>query len=305
MRTNWRIKEWKGNPPSGLGWKKDDIFKFENNGTFSKLPSDGNTHNWHWIVGSKDSDTPVGISIDGYEFGWETWGSGLWTLYYPRTKPENPSWIINLDGIGNNEEQNDEKPSNTGKYTAVDLGLSVKWATCNVGASKPEEYGDYFAWGETTTKTYYEWSTYKLCESSETSMLKYCTSSNYGKVDNKSTIELADDAAHVNWGGSWRMPTRIEYDELCKKCIWTWTTRGGVMGYEVTSRSNGNSIFLPAAGVFGEELLSYVGSDGYYWTSSLDTGHSFGAYRLDFNSKRGDTDGCERYYGLSVRAVCP
>lgn len=196
-----------------------------------------------------------------------------------------------------------ESDDNSHEY--VDLGLSVKWATMNVGASKPEDYGDYFAWGETTTKTTYDWSTYKWCNGSESTMTKYCTSSDYGIVDNKTTLELTDDAARANWGGSWRMPTTAEQDELRNNCTWTWTTQGGVNGYKVTSKTNGNFIFLPAAGFRGGGSLDDAGSGGYYWSSSLGESYSFGAYYLSFSS-----DNVSWYYGLrgdgqSVRAVCP
>ena len=187
----------------------------------------------------------------------------------------------------------------------VDLGLSVKWATCNVGASKPEEYGDYFAWGETTPKSTYDFSTYKYCNGSFDSQTKYNTESSYGTVDNKTTLELSDDAARANWGGSWRMPTRAELDELREKCTWTWTTQNGVSGYKVTSKINGKSIFLPAAGCRNDSSLNSAGSYGLYWSSSLDTGYPYYAYELYFNSDYVDWDNDYRYYGQSVRPVCP
>ncbi|MBR4118878.1 MAG: hypothetical protein IKK64_02225, partial [Bacteroidales bacterium] len=191
----------------------------------------------------------------------------------------------------------------------VDLGLSVKWATCNVGATTPEEYGNYYAWGETTPKTTsYDWITYKWCNGDKYSMTKYCTSSNYGTVDNKTTLELTDDAAHVNWGGSWRMPTYEELEELMdtNNCTWNWTTQNGVRGYKVTSKKNGNSIFLPAAGYRSNSNLNSAGSYGYYWSSSLYTSSSSSsfAYYLDFISGNVDWDYFYRYYGRSVRAVC-
>ena len=189
----------------------------------------------------------------------------------------------------------------------VDLGLSVKWATCNVGATTPEEYGDYFAWGETQPKDCYVWSTYKYCNGSRNTMTKYCIDPDYGTVDNKTTLELTDDAARVNWGGKWRMPTKAEYDELMNttNCTWTWTTQNGVKGYKVTSKKNGNSIFLPAAGYRYVYGLYYAGSYGYYWSSSLNTSYSGDAYGVYFNSDRVGWDSNYRYYGHSVRAVCP
>ena len=194
---------------------------------------------------------------------------------------------------------------NTGNHEYVDLGLSVKWATCNVGANKPEEYGDYFAWGETEPKSTYSWSTYKWCNGSYDTQTKYCTNSSYGTVDNRTVLDKEDDAASVNWGGSWRMPTKAEQDELRQQCTWTWTTQNGVNGYKVTSKSNGNSIFLPAAGYRDDSSLNYAGSGGYYWSGSLYTDYPTSAYVLYFGSDYVGWYGYNRYYGLSVRPVCP
>lgn len=184
---------------------------------------------------------------------------------------------------------------------AVDLGLSVKWADMNVGASKPEDYGEYFAWGETDPKEVYNWSTYKWCNGSYDSQTKYCIESIFGTVDNKTTLDPEDDVAHVNWGGSWRMPTKAEQDELRNNCTWTWTTQNGVNGYKVVGL-NGNSLFLPAAGYRYEDSLRGVGSEGYYWSSSLGTSSS--AYDLNFYSGNVDWYFSYRGYGLSVRPVC-
>ena len=191
-------------------------------------------------------------------------------------------------------------------YEWVDLGLSVKWATCNVGATKPEEYGDYFAWGETQPKSTYDWGTYKYCNGSPTSLTKYCTDSYYGTIDNKTTLELSDDAARANWGGSWRMPTDAELTELREQCTWTWTTQNGVYGYKVTSKKSGytnKSIFLPEAGCRYEwSLGSAVG--GYYWSSSLYTDYPSNAWDVAFDSDYVYWDDNNRYYGFSVRPVC-
>ena len=184
----------------------------------------------------------------------------------------------------------------------VDLGLSVKWATCNVGASSPEEFGCYFAWGETTPKTTYDWSTYKWCNGSYDTMTKYCTNPNYGTVDDKTVLDKEDDAAAVNMGGSWRMPTKAEQDELRTECSWTWTTLNGINGYNVEG-SNGNSIFLPAAGYRGNSDLNGAGSSGYYWSSSLNTGRSGYAFSLYFHSGLVGWYYNYRCYGLSVRGV--
>lgn len=193
-------------------------------------------------------------------------------------------------------------------YEYVDLGLSVKWATCNVGATKPEDYGDYFAWGETQPKSTYNWSTYKWCNGSYNTLTKYCTNSDYGTYDGKSTLELADDAARAKWGGSWRMPTKEEQDELCDNCTWEWTTQNGVKGYKVTSKKKGytkNSIFLPAAGYRDGSSLSSVGSDGYYWSSSLSTNYPDAVLCLYFNSSNVCWSSSIRDEGRSVRPVCP
>ena len=186
----------------------------------------------------------------------------------------------------------------------VDLGLSVKWATCNVGASSPEEYGGYYAWGETEEKENYSWSTYKWCKGSYDTMTKYCTSSSYGSVDKKTVLAPEDDVAHVKWGGNWRMPTRAEQDELREKCKWEWTTVNGVSGYKVTSKKNGNSIFLPAAGCRHGTGVGYRGSDGNFWSSSLSSSYSGSACYLLFGSGGRGWYNYYRYYGHSVRPVC-
>ena len=189
---------------------------------------------------------------------------------------------------------------------AVDLGLpsGLKWASCNVGATAPEEFGGYYAWGETEEKSNYSWSTYKYCNGTYNSMTKYCTSSSYGTVDNKTTLEAGDDVASVKWGGNWRMPTTEEQQELINNCTWTWTTLNGVNGYRVTG-PNGNSIFLPAAGYRGSTGALRQGSDGYYWSSSFYGSLSYPAYYLCFRSGYCDWHSLNRYYGHSVRPVCP
>ena len=186
---------------------------------------------------------------------------------------------------------------------AVDLGLSVKWASCNVGATSPEEYGGYYAWGETEEKSDYSWSTYKYCNGTYDSMTKYCTSSSYGTVDNKTTLEPEDDVASVKWGGNWRMPTTEEQQELIDKCTWEWTTLNGVNGYRVTG-PNGNSIFLPGAG-YRDGAGVYEGSAGNCWSSSLGSSSSNNAYFLAFFSPTYYRYSYYRYDGLTVRPVCP
>ena len=184
----------------------------------------------------------------------------------------------------------------------VDLGLSVKWATCNVGASSPEDYGGYYAWGEIEEKSNYDWSTYKWCNGSYDTQTKYCTSSSYGTVDNKTVLDPEDDVAHVKWGGTWRMPTLDEQKELLNKCTWTWTTQNGVNGYKVTG-PNGNSIFLPAAGYRYGSGAYHRGSYGYYWSSSLYSNGSYYAFYLYFYSGNHYWYYYSRFNGHSVRPV--
>ncbi|MCQ2245851.1 MAG: DUF1566 domain-containing protein [Bacteroidaceae bacterium] len=180
----------------------------------------------------------------------------------------------------------------------VDLGLSVKWATCNVGASKPEDYGGYYAWGETSTKSEYTWGNCFDCfDDSGDSWSVY-------KIGGKTKLEpnSGHDTARQNWGGTWRMPTIKELEELNSKCTWKWTTKGGHNGYVVTG-PNGNMIFLPAAG-YRYGTSSYgVGEDGYYWSSTLSSSDSNYAQGLYFDSGNHGTDYYCRRDGQSVRPV--
>ena len=183
----------------------------------------------------------------------------------------------------------------------VDLGLSVKWATCNMGATKPEKFGDYYAWGETEEKEKYYWGTYKWCNGSETTLTKYCTDSSYGIIDNKILLEPEDDVAYVKWGSYWHIPTKEEFDELQEKCDWQCTALHGIRGYKVTSKTNGKSIFLPAAGDYEYNTSNNAGR---YWTSSLYTSDKayYANFYIDFASC--DIDKYSRYDGFSIRPVC-
>ena len=185
----------------------------------------------------------------------------------------------------------------------VDLGLpsGTLWATCNVGANSPEEYGDYFAWGETKGKADYSWSTYKYCDESAGKLMKYCTHSDYGFVDGKTKLDLEDDAATANWGSEWKTPSKAQWEELLDKdnVTRTWTTLNDVNGYLFTSKSNGHSIFIPSAGGRVGTSSSNVGSSAYYWSCSLHTDISF--YACFFCSSYMLNE--ERYCGLTVRPV--
>lgn len=218
---------------------------------------------------------------------------------------QTPVSVSISDDCSQNGKTTELRPSGTENgYTWVNMGLSVKWATMNVGATTPTDYGNYYAWGETATKSNYSNSTYKYCNGSSSSMTKYCTSSSWGTVDNKTTLEPADDAAHVNWGGNWRTPTDAEWAELRTQCTWTWTTQSGVKGYRVTA-TNGNSIFLLAAGYRYDTDVVDAGSSGVYLSSSVDTNTSDCAYRVYFNSSNVGSYVSFRYLGSSVRPVCP
>ena len=207
---------------------------------------------------------------------------------------------------------------NANGYEYVDLGLpsGTLWATMNVGADSPEDYGDYFAWGETQPKDYYYWNSYKWMTdgmSSWSGVNKYTFAdgqtsgvwyNSNGEFigDNKTILELSDDAANASWGGDWRMPTKEDQDELRNECTWTWTINNGIKGYTVTG-PNENSIFLPAAGDRYDSDLDDAGYYGYYWSSSLSTSDSVGAYYLYFGSDYVDWGYYYRYFGHSVRAV--
>ena len=190
---------------------------------------------------------------------------------------------------------------NDGKHEGheyVDLGLSVKWATCNVGATSPEEYGDYFAWGETSTKeTYYK-------DNCPTYGLSISQLQSQGYIDSEGNLASQYDAATANWGGKWRMPTNYELGELRDECIWTWTMQNGVEGCNVKGPS-GNSIFLPAAGSRGVLSLGYAGSNGLYWGSTpTDSSYYGSVYSLYFVSGLQGMDGnYRRDLGHSVRPV--
>lgn len=191
------------------------------------------------------------------------------------------------------------------EYVDLDLPSGLLWATCNVGAKTPEGYGGYFAWGETAPKSIYSWATYKYCLGSEGVMTKYCLDSSLGEVDNKAILDPSDDAAHVLWGGDWRMPTNEEMEELVAECTWVWKTQSEINGYLVSSKRNGNSIFLPAADCLAESLINCAGSNGMYWTSSLETSYSVSAYHFCFYSdNRYYPESGPRYVGCTIRPVC-
>ena len=195
-------------------------------------------------------------------------------------------------------------------YEWIDLGLSVKWATCNIGASKPEEFGDYYAWGETSTKSNYTWENYRFRISGNSSenvkFSKYNTQSDRGTVDNRTVLEMSDDIARQKWGGGWRIPTKEEFQELIDNCIWTWSAQVG--GYKVTSKKSGYTdcfIFLPASGCLADKTMHAPGSHGFYWYSSLNTSSPYFAWDLCIHPNVYSIVSTHpRYYGFSIRPVC-
>ena len=233
-------------------------------------------------------------AIDAYNRGEYDYAKGLFQsakedCIETPTNNDIDSWINKCSSAKREQtklkQQSVSKTTQMGTHNGhdyVDLGLSVKWATCNVGAPKPEQYGAYFAWGEVEPKGAYSWKTYKhavydINGFSDYRIIKYC------EKDNKIVLDPEDDAATINWGGKWRMPTKNEQNELFVKCKWVWTTLNGVNGYRVIG-PNGNSIFLSAAGYIREGTLNEAGSFGYYWSNSLYSNIPDHAYIVYFKS---------------------
>lgn len=249
-----------------------------------------------------EGEEPKILSKKGCSFTWlDQQGNGLLLLFFDNA--------ASLYVIPSNKTKTTASSRVNNSHEYVDLGLSVKWATCNVGASRPEEYGDYFAWGETSPKSDYSWSTLKYCSGytdENVRFSKYVTDYKYGSIDNKTRLEYDDDVAHVKWGGSWRMPTVDEIEELINKCTWRLTTKNDKQGYLVTSTVNGKSIFLPLAGENSDTRLAGLGKNAHYWSSTLLSANPRASRCLYMGSdgkcfKTVDYRNC----GLSIRPVCP
>ena len=215
--------------------------------------------------------------------------------------------LLGLFAVSCNKEKITEIPIIDGDGDWVDLGLpsGLLWATRNVGATSPEDYGDYFAWGETTPKSVYDWTTYIYCNGAYTQLTKYCYNSGFGFngfTDTLTILQPDDDAAAANYGG--RTPTKEEWEELMDNTTSQWTTLNGVNGRLFTS-SNGNSLFLPAAGLHYYDSLYETGGGGEYWSSSISpNGQSLYAWSFDFTSGIQHMYSSSRTHGSSVRAVC-
>ena len=248
-----------------------------------------------------DGKIKTGSSLGEYTFSVDGLDAG--TTYYYR------AYVMIDDavcyGSACQETTFGKSPQIINGHRFVDLGLpsGLLWATCNVGAITAADDGNFYAWGETTTKENYDWDTYK-----------YGTSSNltkYNKTDGKTVLDKEDDAAYVNWGSPCRMPTKAEFAELSDldNCRWTWTSMttssgSSISGYKVTSKKNGNSIFLPASGYRYGGYLSGHGSYGDYWSSTLDDSNVSYAYDLDFSSSYYySVSSYYRYVGFAVRPV--
>ena len=213
--------------------------------------------------------------------------------------------IVVVFALGCTKEEASSNSYNGHEY--VDLGLpsGTLWATCNVGATTSEGYGDCLAWGETKTKIDYDWNTYKYCNGGFDNLIKYCTDANCGYngfTDNLTILQPEDDAATANWGKGWRMPTYDDWDELFQNTTNAWITQNGVNGRRFTG-SNGNSLFLPAAGLKEGDKYYYVGKSGYYWLSSSYAAGSYSAWIINFSSHPCGKNWYPRFYGLSIRPV--
>ena len=273
----------------------------------SRITVNSNNDNYGTVSGSGDyafgTEVALTATPQSNDFYFEQWSDG--NTENPRTltvKEKNATYTAIFVKIAENGHE------------FIDLGLpsGLKWATCNVGATSPEEYGNYYAWGEVEPKDVYDWTTYKWAtiEYSEPynsyfldTLTKYNTDSKKGNVDNKTILEPEDDAAHANWGGQWRLPTDVEWTELIDKCKWKWTTRNGVNGYDVMSKTNNNFIFLPAAGNHSHKGLSNVGSFGCYWANLIPTDSPSNSWDLEFYSSDKYTVVNARFIGQSVRPV--
>ena len=206
--------------------------------------------------------------------------------------------LKNVQGIENGHEY-------------VDLGLSVKWATCNVGALKPYESGNYYAWGEINTKKKYDFASYSFRLSgkkySNIKFKRYNTDSKYGIVDNKCILNLTDDVANVSWGGGWRMPTEAEFQELIDNCNIISYVEGGIDGIIFQSKIKGYTdrfIFLPFAGYHFDKELIYYRQFGCYWSNSIVTLKPNLAYILSIGDNGVKIQGDTRRRGNTIRPVC-
>ena len=263
-------------------------------------PAEGGTVSGGGTYEAGVACTLTAIANEGYTFvDWTVNGATISTeTTYTFTVTSNRTLVANfaVASIGSD-------------HAYVNLGLpsGLLWATCNVGADSPEDYGDYFAWGETQPKDTYNWSTYPYCNGSGSTLTKYCNNSSYGYngfTDNLTTLLPEDDVATANWGSDWRMPTKEEWQELLDNTTVTWTTQNGVYGRLFTA-SNGNSLFLPAGGDRSGNGLYNAGRCGHFWSSSLNMDDPDSAWRFYLDSGGYYVSSDVRDSGRSVRLVRP
>lgn len=282
------------------GCKKKETYTV----TFNANGGIGTMTEQTFTEGEAQALTRNAFTYDGHTFsGWNTVQSGSGASY-----TDGQTITATADLTLYAQWENITRGQSNG-HDWVDLGLpsGTKWATCNVGAETIEGYGNYYAWGETEPKEIYDWNNYRWCNGLENSLIKYCNSSDFsnnGFVDTLTVLELDDDVATVNWGTNWRMPTQYEMIELFSECSHEWITLNGINGRKFTG-PNGNSIFLPAAGLRKDNDMSYVGSEVYYWTSTLPPYYTNqnSAWALYFKNNTCDLTGPYRYYGIVVRPV--
>lgn len=258
-----------------------------------------------YLYGVFESQTSPGISIAYNNNSYTADCSNTSILQVGRsgwmnvpTISSHNGWIENANG------------GSIGGHEYVDLGLpsGTLWATCNIGASTPEEYGDYFAWGETVPKEEYSWENYKYCKANDVSLTKYCSSYEYGYngfTDNKTVLELVDDAAYLNWGTRWCMPSLEQMLEIINNCDKIESVYNGQAGYKIIG-PNANSIFLPYAGYKQYSYDNYENSKGYYWASTYSHKNTSKAlvFQADaFNHDNIISYGWYRQQGFTIRAV--
>ncbi len=267
-------------------------------------------------------------SIEEIEYGIElsvdsTFEEGITTIVrYRESISENDLVFVSLENLRPNEDyyyrtyysyQNTRVTGNVFSFKTlplecsyVDLGLSVYWASCNIGANTPEEYGNYYAWGEIDTKDNYSWSTYKWKRNNDNLLSKYCTDGVYGLFDNRADLEYEDDIARSIYGDNWQLPSEADWLELENNCYWEWTTINGIDGWLITSMIEGykdKSIFLPASGIIKGKKLESAGFSTHYWTSALKESYPRTATTMSLDSLGHGTMALERCYGLPVRPV--
>ena len=224
------------------------------------------------------------------------------TTYYVR------AYVITDYGLTYGNQQSFTTETSNGSISFVDLDLpsGLLWATCNVGADTPEDYGDYFAFGETQTKDCFYWSNYQHCNGIYNTLTKYCPNSNFGYngyFDNLTILQPEDDVVTIQWGIGYRMPTKEEWRELFQNTTQTWITQNGVNGMQFTG-PNGNSIFLPASGCFQGTTIYGIGNYGNYWSSSINTDTPYYAGYFFSGSSGHNLNYNQRYYGQTIRPVC-